>query len=210
MNITCPSCGTNGSLELFLADREFREAILKAAELPSNCGTLVLRYIGLFRPMKRQLTAARATKLVGEVLSLIVAEETKLGQQTERVLAHIWQQALQAVLDNDKLIRPLKNHNYLIKIALNMVNQYEPLADQEDKPVVTRQSSGFKSATSIIDGSADQDDVAQKTLAQMSVKETAGLFDQAKDKLIAEGIKEELIIKPMIDGMMLSIIKGNA
>lgn len=212
MNITCPSCGTNGSLELFLADTEFRKAVLTAAELPSNTGALVLRYIGLFRPGKRQLTAARATKLLGEVFDLIQADEVKLGQQSEKVLSHTWQRALEAVLNSEKLTLPLKNHNYLIKIALNMVNHYEALPDVDGSPVVVRRSStnGMKSVGSIADGSAEKSVQAEQTLQRMTVEEKAALRSQATEKLIASGIARENIIKPMLDGMVLSIIMGNA
>ena len=212
MNITCPSCGCNGSLELFMADREFREAILSAANLPSNCGSLVLRYIGLFRPMKRQLTPSRAAKLVAETLEIVTSSPTIFDRQEVHIPAYMWQRALQALLDKPNLLRPLKNHNLLIKIAITLATQRDHdsyTEEAEQQPRAASTGTSMKSVGSIVDESAEKDATAEKKLALMTAAEKAALRDQAKQELIKTGIEKKLIIKPMIDGMVLSIIKGN-
>ncbi|MDQ7002626.1 MAG: hypothetical protein Q9N02_08095 [Ghiorsea sp.] len=212
MNITCPSCGCNGSLELFMADREFREAILSAADLPSNCGALVLRYIGLFRPMKRQLTPSRAAKLIAETLEFVTSSPTIFGKQEVHIPAYMWQRGLQAVLDKPNLTRPLKNHNLLIKIAITLATQRDHdsyTEENEPAPRAASTGSSMKSIASIVDKSADADTVAEKKLSMMTNAEHMALRDRAKQELMKTGIEEKLIIKPMIDGMVLSIIKEN-
>jgi len=184
--------------------------VVAAAELPSNCGTLALKYIGLFRPGKRKLSAARTSKLIREVVDLINAETIKLAQQESRVPAHIWERALNVVLDKESIQRPLKNHNFLIKVALNLVNQYESMPDEDVAPVVTRKSSGFVAAATVLKGKDTDNSQAKEKLLAMSVQERAGLYDMASDKLVASGIAKNLIIQPMLEGMALSIIMGNA
>jgi len=212
MRITCPSCGCAGSLELFMADREFREAIMAAADLPSNCGALVLRYVGLSRPATRQLTPARASKLIVGVAALIAADEVRLGYQCEKVLAHTWQKALQATLDNDKLTRPLKNNNYLIKVALSMVNQFEAV-DQPDPEPVRRASASTQGLQAIAKPMAavcDKVDkgAASNPLHDLDEKTRQALFVKAEKMLLEEGFKKQFIVASMIESMAISILKG--
>jgi len=212
MNITCPSCGCRGSLELFTADREWREAIMMAAALPSNCGALALRYVGLFRPMQRQLTPARSGALIREVVELITADSTLYNRAITKVPAYVWHRALNTVLDKPDLQRPLKNHNLLKSIAINLATQPDRDSYTEENESEQRNSStgtSLKSVGSIIDKSAKADADAEKLLQKMTPAKRAALADQAKTKLLAEGISESLIITPMIDGMMLSILKEN-
>ena len=212
MNITCPSCGCKGSLELFSADKEWRKAVMAAAEIPSNCGALALHYVGLFRPMHKQLSSARSCKLIREVLDIMTAEVLTYDKQEAKVPTYVWIRALESIINKADLQRPLKNHNLLKTIAMSLATQPDrTVYTEETEPQFRSSSTGssMKSVGSIVDKSADKDSKAETKLASMSASERSALYAQAKQELLDTKIEEHLIIKPMIDGMMLSIIKGN-
>ena len=73
MNIKCPNCGAVHSLDTLINDAE-ASAVLKAVlEMDAELGKAAIRYIGLFRPAKSQLSWARTAKLLNELLPMIKA-----------------------------------------------------------------------------------------------------------------------------------------
>ena len=75
MNIKCPNCGAVHSLDTLINDAE-ASAVLKAVlEMDAELGKAAIRYIGLFRPAKSQLSWARTAKLLNELLPMIKAQE---------------------------------------------------------------------------------------------------------------------------------------
>ena len=210
MNITCPSCGCKGSLELFSADEEWRRAVMAAAELPSNCGALALQYVGLFRPVHKQLSSARSCKIIREVSDIITAEVLSYDKQDIKVPAYVWIMVLERVINKPDLQRPLKNHNLLKTIAMSLATQSDRTVYTEDtEPQFRAASTGtsMKPAIDIVNKSADKTSQAEDILASMSNAKKAALYAQAKQELLDTKIEAHLIIKPMLDGMVLSIIK---
>ena len=65
----------------------------------------------------------------------------------------------------------------------------------------------MKAVGAIVDGSAEGESKAEAILLRMKTAERAAIHEQAKQELIKSGIQEKLIIKPMLDGMVLSIIQ---
>ena len=75
MNIKCPNCGAVHSLDSLINDAD-ASAVLKAVlEMDVELGKAAIRYIGLFRPAKSQLSWARTAKLLNELLPMIKAQE---------------------------------------------------------------------------------------------------------------------------------------
>ncbi len=75
MNIKCPNCGAVHSLDSLINDAD-ASAVLKAVlEMDAELGKAAIRYIGLFRPAKSQLSWARTAKLLNELMPMIKAQE---------------------------------------------------------------------------------------------------------------------------------------
>jgi len=157
MKMTCPSCGCSGDEELFAADLEWRKALVKALKLPSDCGPLAGKYISLFSPLKRNLSSARACKLLGEISELVISEEITFDRVTHRIPSHVWAASLQIMLDKPDLQRPIANHNYLIKVAIGQLtkradfNQRDQAADRRTHEPSRVRSSAMKPVGAVIE-----------------------------------------------------------
>lgn len=74
MNIKCPNCGAVHSLDTLINDVD-ASAVLKAVlDMDAELGKAAIRYIGLFRPAKSQLSWSRTAKLLNELMPMIKAE----------------------------------------------------------------------------------------------------------------------------------------
>lgn len=74
MNIRCPNCGAVHSLDTLINDAD-ASAVLKAVlDMDAALGKAAIRYIGLFRPAKSQLSWSRTAKLLNELMPMIKAE----------------------------------------------------------------------------------------------------------------------------------------
>lgn len=108
MNLHCPICHAQFSVEALTQDEAARELLaMRAAMLPS-----LLPYLTLFRSPKRALAFDRALKLAKEVMAMddparleIALAETVESMRQKR-------EGGQA--------RPLKNHNYLKRVLENV------------------------------------------------------------------------------------------
>lgn len=130
MKATCPSCGVGGSIELFLADLEWREAVLESARLPSDCAGPAMRYLGMFRPGTRYLTPDRTARLLREVADMIL-HGADFDRQHIHAPSHVWRAALIDMLDAPNVKRPLKNHHYLLRIVQGKLGQQADAAPAE-------------------------------------------------------------------------------
>ena len=73
MNIRCPNCGAVHSLDTLINDAD-ASAVLKAVlDMDAEFGKAAIRYIGLFRPAKSQLSWSRTAKLLNELMPSIKA-----------------------------------------------------------------------------------------------------------------------------------------
>jgi len=122
MKGSCPSCGFGAGIEGFLADAEWREAVMATAELPSDVGTFAVRYAGMFRPEKRGLTPSKAARVFREINSMVL-DGVEFDRQTIKAPSHIWRQGLIEILDAPNVQRPLKNHNYLLRIMQGLLSK---------------------------------------------------------------------------------------
>lgn len=119
MRTRCPCCGTTVSLDALVAHDGARDALKAAFALGGPVGGAVVRYIGLFRPAKSELTMERVGKLIAELLPDLQAQRiTRNGQVFDAPHeAWVWaiDQSLQA-RDDGRLKTPLKGHGWLYEV----------------------------------------------------------------------------------------------
>lgn len=126
MRLTCPCCGAAYGLEVLLADRAAREAVVAALALPSALGERLLRYVGLFRPRERALSWDRAARLLTELQAAINAAQIERDGRVYPAPVEYWKQAIDQMVDGrDRLTLPLKSHGYLFEIIVGMHRQAE-------------------------------------------------------------------------------------
>jgi len=120
MNIKCPNCGAVHSLDTLINDAE-ASAVLKAVlEMDAELGKAAIRYIGLFRPAKSQLSWARTAKLLNELLPMIKAQEAARDGVCFPAPTEAWIHGLNETVnarDQGRLKLPLKSHGYLLEIV---------------------------------------------------------------------------------------------
>ena len=120
MNIKCPNCGAVHSLDTLINDAE-ASAVLKAVlEMDVELGKAAIRYIGLFRPAKSQLSWARTAKLLNELLPMIKAQEAARDGVCFPAPTEAWIHGFNETVnarDQGRLKLPLKSHGYLLEIV---------------------------------------------------------------------------------------------
>lgn len=108
MNIKCPCCGSQFSLEVALQDEAGRELLTEIAKLsPALCRAL-FAYLSLFRPMNKSLSWARTLKLAKDVMGM--APEHGLLPALEDTVTSLQERRGQPGW------KPMKNHNYLKRV----------------------------------------------------------------------------------------------
>ena len=119
MNIKCPNCGAVHSLDSLINDAD-ASAVLKAVlEMDAEMGKAAIRYIGLFRPAKSQLSWARTAKLLNELLPMIKAQEAARDGVCFPAPTEAWIHGFNETVnarDQGRLKLPLKSHGYLLEI----------------------------------------------------------------------------------------------
>ena len=120
MNIKCPNCGAVHSLDSLINDAD-ASAVLKAVlEMDAELGKAAIRYIGLFRPAKSQLSWARTAKLLNELLPMIKEQEAARDGVCFPAPTEAWIHSFNETVnarDQGRLKLPLKSHGYLLEIV---------------------------------------------------------------------------------------------
>ena len=127
MNVKCPNCGSVNSLDALIADTGAADVMRCLLELDAEIGKAAIRYIGLFRPTKSQLSWARSAKLLNELLPSIKAESVERDGVSYPAPAAAWIHGFNETLaarDAGRLKTPLKSHGYLYEI----VSKWQPSA----------------------------------------------------------------------------------
>lgn len=128
----CPNCGAANSLDSLVSDAEAAEVLKMLLELDADIGKAAIRYIGLFRPAKSQLSWARTAKLLNELLPMIKAQEVVRDGICFHAPAEAWIHGFNETVnarDQGRLKTPLKSHGYLYEILAGWVGQ--PSAGQQ-------------------------------------------------------------------------------
>lgn len=132
MRMSCPACGAEMTLDVLCAMDEAREVLGRAMTLPQPLGRLLLKYLTLHRPAKRQLTWDRVSSILAELLPDIErALITRNGRDWPAPQA-TWQAAIEHMLqmrDSNKLTLPLKGHGYLLEVIKGIAERDESIAE---------------------------------------------------------------------------------
>jgi hypothetical protein len=131
VRLTCQACGAIISLDAALCHEGAREAVQIALQLPAPLGKVLVQYIALFRPEKRQLSMDRVSGLLGELLPMIEAGKIERNGKIFAAPQTYWQQALEDMLaKRDQLTLPLRSHGYLLTIIAGYADKAEAKAEQ--------------------------------------------------------------------------------
>lgn len=116
----CPNCGAANSLDSLVSDAEAAEVLKMLLELDAGIGKAAIRYIGLFRPAKSQLSWARTAKLLNELLPMIKVQEASRDGVCFPAPIEAWIHGFNETVnarDQGRLKTPLKSHGYLLEIV---------------------------------------------------------------------------------------------
>lgn len=119
MNIKCPNCGAVHSLDSLINDADASSVLRAVLEMDAEMGKAAIRYIGLFRPAKSQLSWARTAKLLNELLPMIKAQEAARDGVCFPAPTEAWIHGFNETVnarDQGRLKLPLKSHGYLLDI----------------------------------------------------------------------------------------------
>ncbi len=120
MNIKCPNCGAVHSLDSLINDADASSVLRAVLEMDAEIGKAAVRYVGLFRPAKSQLSWARTAKLLNELTPMIKAQEAVRDGVSYPAPAEAWLHGLNETVnarDQGRLKLPLKSHGYLLEIV---------------------------------------------------------------------------------------------
>lgn len=121
MQTKCPNCGATMSLDAQITSEAASEAIAAAFAVSGKLGKTLMRYCGLFRPAKSQLSFARVATLINQLLPDLQAQRITRNGQVIEAPTEAWIYAMQVMLDrrddpDSNLALPLKSHGYLYEI----------------------------------------------------------------------------------------------
>ena len=120
MNIKCPNCGAVHSLDSLINDADASAVLRAVLEMDAEMGKAAIRYVGLFRPAKSQLSWARTAKLLNELMPMIKAQEAVRDGVSSPAPAEAWLHGFSETVnarDQGRLKLPLKSHGYLLEIV---------------------------------------------------------------------------------------------
>ena len=136
MMLRCPNCGAGMSLDALIGHDALRQLLAQTLQASLPFGPALLRYLGLFRPAKRELRPDRAARLLGEVLADVQRGAiTRRGRDWSAPHA-LWAAGLDAVLDaaaGGSLTLPLTDHAYLYEVLMRMADKQEAAQEAESE-----------------------------------------------------------------------------
>ena len=140
MNIKCPNCGAVHSLDSLINDAEASAVLRAVLEMDAEMGKAAIRYVGLFRPSKSQLSWARTAKLLNELMPMIKAQEAVRDGVCFPAPTEAWIHGFNETVnarDQGRLKLPLKSHGYLLEI----VSQWQGSGLPSPQPSPTERGS---------------------------------------------------------------------
>ena len=120
MNIKCPNCGAVHSLDSLINDADASAVLRAVLEMDAEMGKAAIRYVGLFRPAKSQLSWSRTAKILNELLPMMKAQEAVRDGVSYPAPAEAWLHGFNETVnarDQGRLKLPLKSHGYLLEIV---------------------------------------------------------------------------------------------
>lgn len=120
----CPTCHSHIGVEEIAQDESASELAGILTNMDSELSRPLVTYLGLFRPIKRDLANDRAVKLCKEIIGL-TADHTRLAMALSQTVEMI----------RSKGGGPLKNHNYLKRVL-------ESVETSANMPTCTKSQTG--------------------------------------------------------------------
>ena len=120
MNIKCPNCGAVHSLDSLINDADASSVLRAVLEMDAELGKAAIRYVGLFRPAKSQLSWSRTAKLLNDLLPMMKAQTAERDGVSSPAPAEAWLHGFNETVnarDQGRLKLPLKSHGYLLEIV---------------------------------------------------------------------------------------------
>lgn len=120
MNIKCPNCGAVHSLDSLINDADASSVLRAVLEMDAEMGKAAIRYVGLFRPAKSQLSWARTAKLLNELMPMMKAQTAERDGVSSPAPTEAWLHGFNETVnarDQGRLKLPLKSHGYLLEIV---------------------------------------------------------------------------------------------
>ena len=152
MLIKCPACGASASLDALIDDEPAAQALMLALKL-TLVGRALVKYLGLFRPAKRQLSWSRVAAILGELQPLIEAGRIERNGMVYEAPQAVWATSIDKILqmrDAGKLQTPLKTHGYLFEIIATECSRNLPTRQVLREPAETVSKPLSASAQAII------------------------------------------------------------
>ena len=118
MKVKCPACGASASLEVLIAHDDARSLIVALTGISDDTAKAALRYLGLFRPAQKDLSWARAAKLLAELVPMIQAAQITRKHKSYPAPREAWIWAFNRCIearDLGKLQTPLTGHGFLLE-----------------------------------------------------------------------------------------------
>lgn len=119
MNIRCPNCGAVHSLDALISDVAASELLKMILAMDAEMGTAAIRYLGLFRPAKSQLSWGRLVTLMKELWPDMQAQQIKRDGIAYSAPSAAWLYGFNVVLaarESGRIKTPLKSHGYLFEV----------------------------------------------------------------------------------------------
>jgi hypothetical protein len=164
MRVSCPACNAELSLDVLLAHEEARAAMGRLVQ--STMGSLVLRYLALFRPTKRRLSIERTVSLLLELLPDMERNAITRKGRDWPVTAETWRAGFEQVLanrDKGSLTPPLTSHGYLYEVLVALADKVEAKAERETEASRRSGSSVGGAPASLGQVIADMDRAVERT-----------------------------------------------
>jgi hypothetical protein len=134
MRLSCPACNAETSLDVLLGREADARATAAFLELHVALGSVLVGYIGLFRPPKRRLAIARVFVLLGELLPDIERGAITRKGRDWAAPRDAWKQAIEAIhakRDKGTLTLPLTSHGLLLEVLCNLAEKAEASAEAQ-------------------------------------------------------------------------------
>ncbi len=139
-NLQCPACGARSPVEAWQAESDAGRALVELLELPQPVARLMPHYIAQFRPPNGgELSWRRIAALTTALRGLVDTGTVQTGPNAPRPCPPtIWGRAIEQLLDQGSVKRPLTSHNYLLSIAYKLADAAHAEAERAREEALRR------------------------------------------------------------------------
>jgi len=134
LRFTCPACGCQGDLEVFLVEDEAKRFATRFAGMEPALGRAALAYLRLFKPPKQALRLARAARLIDELAELVDAGQVSRDERSglrRAATPAMWAAGIEQMLANPPSGLPLSSHHYLRAVVFGVAEEAMAAAERK-------------------------------------------------------------------------------